>query len=183
MSFTIHLALCRPLLLLPSIFPSIRVFSNDWALCLRWPNYWSISFSISPSEEYSGLIFFRIDWFNLLAVQGSQESSPAPHLESINSLALSLLYSQTLTYLHDYWKNHSFNYRDQRYYVYSLRHSQDPAPRLSYCFLAAPSLSLLTLPSLTSNGLNLPFGTQGSSWRLESIPYKQEMGDTENVHT
>ena len=65
-----HLILCPPLLLLPSIFPSIRVFSNKSALCIRWPKYWSFSFSISPSNKYSGLISFRIDWFDLLAVQG-----------------------------------------------------------------------------------------------------------------
>ena len=66
-----HLILCRPLLLLPSIFPSIRVFSNESVLCIRWPNYCSFSFSISPSNEYSGLISFKIDWFDLLAVQGT----------------------------------------------------------------------------------------------------------------
>ena len=68
------LVLCRPLLLLPSIFPSIRVFSNESALCIRWPKYWSFSFSISTSNEYSGLISFRIDWFDLLAVQGTLKS-------------------------------------------------------------------------------------------------------------
>ena len=69
-----HLILCRPLLLLPSIFPSIGVFSNESVLCIRWPKYWSFSFSISPSNEYSGLIFFRIDWFDLFAVQGTLKS-------------------------------------------------------------------------------------------------------------
>ena len=69
-----HLILHRPLLLLPSIFPSIRVFSNELVLCIRWPNYWSFSFSISPSNEYSGLISFRIDWLHLLAVQGTLKS-------------------------------------------------------------------------------------------------------------
>ena len=69
-----HLILCHPLLLLPSIFPSIRVFSNESALCIRWPKYWNLSFSISPSNEYSGLISFRIDWFGLLAVQGTLKS-------------------------------------------------------------------------------------------------------------
>ena len=69
-----HLILCRPLLLLPSIFTSIRVFSNESALCVRWPKYWSFSLSISPSSEYSGLISFRIDWFDLLAVQGTLKS-------------------------------------------------------------------------------------------------------------
>ena len=66
-----HLILCHPLLLLPSIFPSIRVFSNESVLCISWPKYWSFSFSISPSNEYSGLISFRIDWFDLLAFQGT----------------------------------------------------------------------------------------------------------------
>ena len=69
-----HLILCRPLLLLPSVFPNIRVFSSESVLCIRWPKYWSFSFSISPSNEYSGLISFRIDWFDLLAVQGTPKS-------------------------------------------------------------------------------------------------------------
>ena len=94
---------CHPLLLPPSIFPSIRVFLNESALCIRWPKY--RSFSISPSNEYSGLISFRIDWFHLLAVQGTlQEFSPTPQFKSINSLVLSLLYSPTLTPVRDYWK-------------------------------------------------------------------------------
>ena len=95
-----HLILCHPLLLLPSIFPSIRIFSNELALRIRWPKYWSIS----PSNEYSGLISFRIDWLDLLAVQETQESSPTPQFKSINSLALSFLYGPTLTFTHDYWK-------------------------------------------------------------------------------
>ena len=108
-----HLILCRPLLLLPSIFPSIRVFSNESALRIRWLKYWSFSFSISPSNEYSGLISFRIDWFDPLAVWGnSQESSPAPQFESISSSVFSLLYGSTLTSIHDYWKNHNFDYMD-----------------------------------------------------------------------
>ena len=69
-----HLILCRSLLLPPSIFPSIRVFSKEWVLCIRWPKYWSFSFSISPSNEYSGLISFKMDWLNLLAVQGTLKS-------------------------------------------------------------------------------------------------------------
>ena len=69
-----HLILCCPLLLLPSIFPSIRVFSNESVFCIRWPKYWSSSFSISPSSEYSGLISFKIDWFDLLAVYGTLKS-------------------------------------------------------------------------------------------------------------
>ena len=83
-----HLILCRPLLLPPSILPSIRVFSNDSVLHIRWPKYWSFSLSISPSNEYSRLISFRMDWLDLFAVQGS---SPTPQFKSINSLALSFL--------------------------------------------------------------------------------------------
>ena len=104
-----HLVLCCPLLLPPSIFPSIRVLSNELALHIRWPKYWSFIFSNSPSKEYSVLISFRIDWLDLLAVQVSQESSPTPQFKSINSSVLSLLYASTLTSIHDYWKNHSFD--------------------------------------------------------------------------
>ena len=84
-----HLILCRALLLLPSIFPSIRVFSNESVLCIKWPNYWSSSFSISPSNEYSGLIFFRIDWLDLLAVQGTLRSL----LQHLSSKASNLRHS------------------------------------------------------------------------------------------
>ena len=102
-----HLILCHPLCL-HSLFPSIRVFSEESVLHIRWPKDWSFSFSISPSNEYSGLISFRIDWFDLLAVQGTlQESSLAPQFKNINSLVLSFLYSPTLTSIHDYWKNHT----------------------------------------------------------------------------
>ena len=87
---------------------SIRVFSNELILCIRWPKYWSFSFGISPSYEYSGLISFRIDWFDLLP-RDSQEYFPAPQFEIINSLELSFLYGPTLTSIHDYWKNHSFD--------------------------------------------------------------------------
>ena len=103
-----HLILCCTLLLLLSIFPSIRVLSSESALHIRWPKYWSFSFSMSPSSEYSGLVSFRIDWFDLLAVQGTLKSSPTPQLKSISSLALSLLYSPFLTSIHDYWKSHNF---------------------------------------------------------------------------
>ena len=104
-----HLILGHPLLLLSSIFPSIRVFSNESGLRIRWPKYWSFSFSISPSNEYSALITIRMDWLDLLAVQGtlSQESSPTPHFKSINYSALSFLYHPPLTSIHDYWENHS----------------------------------------------------------------------------
>ena len=104
-----YLILCHPLLLLPSIFPSIRVFSNKSALRIRWPKYWSFSFSISSSNEYSRLISFRIDWFDLLAVQGTVKSPPAPQFESISSSALNHLYVQLIISVDDYWKNHSFD--------------------------------------------------------------------------
>ena len=104
-----HLITCQPLLLWPSIFSSIRVFSNESALHIGWPKYWSFSFNISPSKEYSGLISFRIDWFDLLAVLGTLKSSPTPRFKSINSLVLSFLYGSTLTSIHDHWKNHSFD--------------------------------------------------------------------------
>ena len=104
-----HLILCRPLLLLPSIPPSFRVFSNESTLRVTWLKYWSFSFSISPSKEHPELISFRMDWLDLLAVQGTQESSPTPQFKSINSLVLSFLQSPTLTSIHDHWKNHSLD--------------------------------------------------------------------------
>ena len=85
------LIICCHLLLPPSIFPSIRVFSNESALCIRWQKYWSLSFNVSPSNEYSGLISFRMDWLDLLAVHGTLNSSPTPQFESINSSVLSFL--------------------------------------------------------------------------------------------
>ena len=104
-----HFILCHPLFLLPSIFLSIRVFLNELVLHIRWPKYWSFSFSISPSNEHSGLISFRMDWLELLAVQGTLKSSPTPQFKSINSLTLSFLHSPTLTSIHDHWKNHSLD--------------------------------------------------------------------------
>ena len=103
------------LLPLLSIFPRIRVFSTESAFHITWPksfSFWSFNFSISPSNEYSGLFFFRIDWFDLLAVQGTLKSSPALQFEGRNSSALSLLYGPTLTSVHDYWKNCSFDHMD-----------------------------------------------------------------------
>ena len=107
-----HLILCHPLLLSLSIFPSLRVFSSESVLHIRWPKYWSFSFIISPSNEHPGLISFRIDWFDLAIQANSQEPSPTPQFKSINSSALSFLYSPTLTSIHDYWKNCSFDLRD-----------------------------------------------------------------------
>ena len=96
---------CHPLLLLLSIFPSIRVFSTESVLHIRWPKYWSFSFSISPSNAYSGLIYFRMDWLGLLVVQGTVKSLLQHH--SSKASILSFIYSPTLTSIHDYWKNHS----------------------------------------------------------------------------
>ena len=93
----------------PPAFPSIRVFSNESVLHIRWTKYWSFSFSISLSDEYLRLISFSINWFDLLIVQESQESSPTLQFQSISSIMFSLLYGPTLTYIHDYWKNHSFD--------------------------------------------------------------------------
>ena len=105
----IHLILGRPLLLLPSIFPSIRVFSNESALHIKWPDFWSFSFNISPSNEHQGLISFRMDWLDLLAVKGTLKSPPTPQFKSINSSALSFLHSPNLTSIHDHRKNHSLD--------------------------------------------------------------------------
>ena len=99
-----HLILCHPLLLLPSIRPSIRVFSNESTLRMKWPKYWSFSFSISPSSEHPGLISFRMDWLDLLSAQETQESSPTPQFQSINSSALSFLHHPTLSSIHDHWE-------------------------------------------------------------------------------
>src|SRR5574340_1233219 len=104
-----HLILCRPLLLLPPIPPSIRVFSSESTLRIRGPKYWSFSFSITPSKEHPGLISFRMDWLDLLVVQGTLESSPTPQFKSINSSMLSFLHSPTLMSIHDHWKNHSLD--------------------------------------------------------------------------
>ena len=90
-----YLILCHPLLLPPSIFPSIRVFSNELALCIRWPKYWSFSFNISPSSEYSGLISFRMDWLDLLAVQGTLKSLLQHHNSAFFIVQLSHPYMTT----------------------------------------------------------------------------------------
>ena len=106
-----HLILCHALLLLPLIFPRFRIFSNDLALRIRWPKYWS--FSIIPSNEFSGLISFRIDWLDLLAVQGTLKSLLQHHSSKASILwhsqCQSFLHSPTLTSIHDYWKNHSLD--------------------------------------------------------------------------
>ena len=105
-----HLILCHPLFLPPSIFPSIRVFSSESVLCIRWPKYWSFSFNISPSNEYSGLISFRMDWLDLLAVQGTLKSLLQPTVQKHQFFCAQLFYSTTLTSVHGYGKNYGFDY-------------------------------------------------------------------------
>ena len=104
------LILCYCLLLMPSIFPSIRVFSNELSLWIRWPKYWS--FSISPSSEYSGLISFKIDYFDLFAVQRTLRNLLQHHSSKAHSSALCIFYDPTLRFVHDYWKDHSLDYMD-----------------------------------------------------------------------
>ena len=105
-----HLILCHPLLLLPLIFPSMRVFSNKSVLHIRWPKYWSFSFSISPSNEYSGLISFRMDWLDLPAVEGTLKESSQNHMSKASVLRCSAFFTVQLS--HPYMttgKNHSFD--------------------------------------------------------------------------
>jgi len=104
-----HLILCRPLFLLPPIPPSIRVFSNESTLRMRWPKYWSFSFIISPYNEHPGLISFRMDWLDLLAVLGTLKSLLQHHSSKHQFFWLSFLHSSTLTSIHDHWKNHSLD--------------------------------------------------------------------------
>jgi len=106
-----NIILCHPLLLLPSVFPSIRVFSNELALHIRWPKYWSFRFSISPSSEYSGFISFRIDWFDLLAVQGTLKSLLQHHNLKASIFRHSAFFMVQLPHPYDYWRTHSFDYR------------------------------------------------------------------------
>ena len=106
-----HLILCHHVLP-PSIFPSIRVLSNVSVLCIRWPKYWSFSFNISPSNEYSRLISFRMDWLDLLAVQGTRKSLLQPHSAKASIFQCSPFFIAQLTSIHDYWKNHSFDQMD-----------------------------------------------------------------------
>ena len=148
-----YLIFCQPFLLLPSIFPSIRVFSNESALCLMWPKYWSFSFNISPSSEHPGLISFRMDWLDLLAAQGTQESSSIPQFKSINSSALSFLFSPTFTSIE----------------VQSL-HSTDEEPRAyrQNTWLQIPLLGCRSAVDLTWDWKQKPLFLlgllQGKSW-------------------
>ena len=105
-----HLILCQPLLLLPSVFPSIRVFSNESVLCIRWPKYWSFSFIISPSSEYSGLISFRMDWLDVFAVQGTLKSLLQHHSSKASILQRAAFFIVQLSHPHmTNWKSYSFD--------------------------------------------------------------------------
>ena len=136
-----HLILCYLLLLLPSIFPSMGVFSNELALCIRCPKYQSFSFS--RSNEYSGFISSRIDWFDLLAVQDTLKSL-LQHHSSKGSINFSvLLYGPTLTFVHDYWKNHSFDYTDlcwQSDVSIYVCHSFSSKEQVSFNFMGAVTI-------------------------------------------
>ena len=109
-----HLILCHPLIFLPSIIPSIKVFSNKSVLCIKWPKYWSFSFSMSPSNEYSGLISFRMDCLDLLAVLGTLKSLFLHHNSKASILQHSALFmiQLSLTPIHDHWINYSLDYMD-----------------------------------------------------------------------
>ena len=104
-----HLILCHPLLLLPAIPPSTRVFSNESTLRMRWPKYWSFIFSISPSNEHPRLISFRMDWLDLLAVQGILKSLLQHHSSKASILRHSAFFTVQLTFIHDHWENHSID--------------------------------------------------------------------------
>ena len=130
-----HLILCRPLLLLPPIPPSIRVFSNESTLHMRWPNYWSFSFSISPSKDNPGLIF-RMDCLDLLVVQGTLKSLLQHHFKSINSSVLSFLHSPTFTSIHDHWKNHSLDQTDIRWLLPKVSRTVQLKRKLELSFLS-----------------------------------------------
>ena len=126
-----HLILCCPLLLPPSIFPGIRVFSNESVLHIKWPKYWSFSFSISLSNEHSGLTLEDGLVGSPCSPRDSQESSPTAQFKSINSLVLSFLYSPTLTFIHDYWKNHiSMWIKNFQIYNLDLQKADEPEIKL-----------------------------------------------------
>ena len=152
-------------LLLPSIFLSIRVFSSESALRIRWPKYWRSSFSISLSNEHLGMISFRIDWLDLLAIQGTlKESSPEPQFKSMNSSVLSLFYGPTLISIHDYGKNHSLTIQTFDSKVMSLLFNTlssfaiDFLPR-SKCLLISRLQSLSTVILETKKRKSVPVST------------------------
>ena len=107
-----HLTFCYRSLLLPSIFPSIRVFPSELALCLKWPKYWNLNFSNYPSSEYSRLISFKFNWFDLLAVQGTLKSLLQHHSSKASILPCSAFFMVQLSHVHDYWKHYNFDHMD-----------------------------------------------------------------------
>ena len=141
-----HLILSHPLLLLPSIFPSIRVFSNESVLRIRWPKSWSFSFSISASNEHSGLSSFRMDWLDLLAVQRALKSLLQHHSSKATILRGSAF--PTLTPIHDYWKNHTFDQMKLCWqnnvsafsYAVQVGHNFSPKEQVSFNFVAAVTI-------------------------------------------
>ena len=144
-----HLILCRPLVLLPSIFASIRVFSNESALHIRWPKYWSFSFNISPSNEYSGLIFFRMDCWISLQPKGLSRVFSNTTVQKHQFFCTQLLYSPTLTSIHDYWKNHSFDRWTSVGKVMSLLFNM--LSSLVITFLPRASFNFMTVVTICSD--------------------------------
>ena len=161
-----HLIFCHPLLLLHSIFPSIRVFSNESVLHIKWPKYWSFSFSISPSNEYSGLIWSRMDSLDLLAVQGTLKSLLQYHSsEDLSSTVLSFLYSSTLTSIHDSFPGKTIALTRQTFVgkVMSLLFNMlsrlvitflPRSKRLSVSWLQSPSAVILEPPKIKSDAVS-----------------------------
>ena len=144
-----HLFLCHPPLFLPSIFPSIRIFSKESVLCIRWPKDWSFSFNISPSKKYSGPISFRMDWLDLRAFQGTLKSFLQHHSPKSSILWCSaFFYSPTLTSIHDYWKNHSLGSMDLCWqsnvsafqYTIQVGHNFSSKEQASFNFMAAVTI-------------------------------------------
>ena len=135
-----HLILCHPFLLLPSIFPSIRVFSNESALRIRWPKYWTFSFSISPSNECSGLIFLRMDWLNLLAVQGTLKSLLQHHSSKVSILQCSAFFIVQLS--HPYMTTGKTIALTRRTFVHKVMDSQESSPAPQFKSISSSALSL-----------------------------------------
>ena len=167
-----HLILCHPLPLLPSIIPSIRVFSSESVTCIRLPEYWGFGFNISPFNEYSGLISFRMDCLDLLAAQGTLKSL-TPQFKSINSLTLSFIYSPALTSIHNYWKNHTF--------VFAIRVMSSAYVRLliflqtiliQYCASSSPAfLMVYSAYKLHNQGDDIrPWCTPFLIWNNSVVP-------------
>ena len=175
-----HLVLCYPFLL-PSVFPSIRTCSSESDLCIRCPKYWSFSFSIRPSNEYSGLISFRIDWFDLLA-RDSQESLLAAQFENISSSVFSLVYGPTLTFKHDYWKNHSFDYMKLWQQVMSLLFNM--LSRFVMAFLPKGKCRLISwLQSLSAVIISFVASSHNLySHQMEKCTHKNVVQDQKNAN-